>query len=235
MRAGSLVLYVRCVFRHWCASMAGFAALVLGAAIRSQWGLTRWIRPDSAEFWWFIGSACLCVATFQAWLDEHRERIRAEWQGPTLVLEFREDERHGHHWRITNTGQADAVNVISDDITVGDDATSIERIALLQRGQSAEVSFNQRVGGNPIGHARHPSYVLDESVKTEVGRQYGAAEFVERLADSRLPIRLTYFDPAGVEYESRGMIRWNGVRQRGYVEPVSWGVAASRNRRSRST
>jgi hypothetical protein len=51
MRAGSLVLYVRCVFRHWCASMAGFAALVLGAAIRSQWGLTRWIRPDSAEFW----------------------------------------------------------------------------------------------------------------------------------------------------------------------------------------
>src|SRR5262249_43939082 len=134
----SLLLYLGAVFRHWSAAISGFAALALGTAIRWQWAWTHWVTPDSAEFWWLVGAACLLIATFQAWLDEHDARVTAEGRGPRVVLEFQENDtnRDAHHWRVTNTGAVDALNVTSDEITVEDAAVKVERIARLGAGQS---------------------------------------------------------------------------------------------------
>jgi len=97
--------------------MSGIAALVVATAL--QW---RYITPTEGtldpRLWWTIAAICFVAAMFLAWLDEYRKRRSAETSGPKLVLEHI-PENQPHHpplWRITNSGETDALNIDSDEL-----------------------------------------------------------------------------------------------------------------------
>lgn len=86
---------------HWVASMSGVVAIIAG--------VVQYLRK--AKFhplaWIAIGIFFLFIASYQAWLDEHKERIKAE-------IAFSPSP---YHWQMLSSSEALALRLEIRDIT----------------------------------------------------------------------------------------------------------------------
>jgi len=207
--------------------MGGIASVVWGALIAH--GVVQPEILGKPSYWWWTAGACFFWATALAWRDEHRERARVEERGPNLVLEFFKSVASGGRvsisvWTITNSGDVDAVNITCDPIQIRDAKAKIRLIQRIGEGASTEaLEWEEWINDRSIGgHHAHPGYLLDNAIKKQAETMFTGAEFVNRLGDWVIPIRLTCKDPSGVDFENIGEIHWNVVLEQGYVTPIRW-------------
>ena len=181
-------------------------------------------KPDQ---WWIragvvitlAGGALLILGLASRFFCESRER-----GGPKLVLTFTPGDQvnRGPRSQITNSGDAIALNVASDEIRIRQYGARVERIAKIAPGETADIEFMQSLNGREIGHANHPNFVLDYGIREEARETLSAdAKIVDKLDDWRFPIRLTSSDPSGSAFENSGELHWSCLRHRGYVKPLA--------------
>ncbi len=172
----------------------------------------------------FVFAVLLAYHELRIQSDSTRRQLEAKLQqsGPKIILEYKRlTGVEVHRWYVTNSGNDDAVSVISDTITSSLATAKVERIQRVARGgDPVEVSFAQSSQGNPAGHHFHPTLLIASLIE-ELEASFTGVEFVERLGDLLIPVRLTYTDPAGNKFESHGQIHWNGVVKRGHYEALS--------------
>ena len=236
-----LIAYLGAVISKWKASVGGFAALAIGFVVRLPqpgWWTWPWplaLKPDDPWLWWTIGSGCFVVAMFQAWSDEHVWRVALEQKGPQIALEYKQDKIGGfRRWVATNSGDSDALNIVSDEMVSPGATAKVVRVQRLGKGTSEGLVFEQSLGGGRVGPtSSHPNLVVD-SIKKGLSDAVNGSDpdagvkFVHALTDLALPLRLTYSDASGARFESVGRIRWNAVIDNGHFEVLRWGRVRSR-------
>jgi hypothetical protein len=220
----SLLVYVGAVLRHWIASMSGIAALVVATAL--QW---RYITPTEGtldpRLWWTIAAICFVAAMFLAWLDEYRRRRSAEASGPKLVLEHI-PENQPHHpplWRITNSGETDALNIDSDELQSYGTSARIIGIQRLAKGQSADLTFRVWRNNRSFGKYKHPVILLDAVKKGAESTTEDLPEYFDAISNVVIPVHLVYNDPGGAAYESFSEMRWDHPAHRGEARHIRSG------------
>jgi hypothetical protein len=136
---------------------------------------------------------------------------------PRLVLEHLDDG-----WRVTNSGEADALNIAADPIRSYDVTATIERIQRIAVGQSDYLEFR---GALLAGRSRNAGPLLEAVNKgAEGGPGPLTARRMERYLEARtnvvVPVRLTYSDPSGNRFESRCKMHWDTISNSGYASHV---------------
>jgi hypothetical protein len=211
-------VYAWAVISNWVATMGGVASLAVATALQWKW-LSGPLKP---LVWWSVASVCFAIAMFQAWSVEYRRRRQAEAVGPKIVMEHLPDQSPPR-WRITNSGESDAMNIVSDVMNSYGTSARIEPLQRLPQGAFADLRFRIRRDKQYFGTYAHPVVLLDAVKKgaeetTETSDEYRAA--IENLV---IPVRLTYRDPRGVPFESLLEIRWNHFRHEGEARHVRAG------------
>jgi len=127
------------------------------------------------------------------------------------------------HWRATNSGREDALNIASDQIESYGITAKIDGIQRLAVGASVDLSFATRQGNRYFGRSAHPTTLIGAVRKGAEGTTGDPTEYTEIIANHVIPVRLTYTDPRGIPFETRYEIRWNHITKKGRAHHVRSG------------
>jgi hypothetical protein len=133
-----LRLFVVAVLARWGLVLTGSVVSVAGL-LQEQYG-----SADRIPNWifWTIAGACLLVACFLAWRDEHRARVKAEAHKPSIDYQAVEKlEAAGHQIKVLEVQLADLISQLTPRSLSKDQIDRLLRFLLKHSIPPSSVTF----------------------------------------------------------------------------------------------